>query len=183
MAKTREERFWAKVEKTDDCWLWLGATSPEGFGRFRSGTWETSAPRYAYRLLVGELAPTELLHHACDEPRCVRPDHMFPVTPTEHALLIDSPPGINARKTKCIHGHPLSGKNLYVDAEGGRRCRACRKRIISERTARFKGPRRPNPSKIVLKIQMERMSFVELGEYYGVTDTAVRKWARKYGLK
>lgn len=34
---------------------------------------------------------------------------------------------INARKTHCIHGHPLSGDNLYVTPSGGRACRACRK--------------------------------------------------------
>lgn len=28
-------------------------------------------------------------------------------------------------KTHCVHGHPLSGDNLYPTASGRRRCRAC----------------------------------------------------------
>lgn len=31
------------------------------------------------------------------------------------------------RVTHCIHGHPLSGENLYVEPNGKRRCRECRR--------------------------------------------------------
>jgi hypothetical protein len=33
----------------------------------------------------------------------------------------------NVRKTHCPSEHPLSGTNLYVDPQGRRHCRACRK--------------------------------------------------------
>jgi len=93
------------------------------------------------------------------------------------------PTANNAAKTLCDHGHDLEGDNLYVAPRSGqRKCRACMKRIAEEKKARFKGPRRTKPGKVVLRIQMEDRTFVELGEHYGVSDTAVRKWAKGYGL-
>src|SRR5690242_7086979 len=31
------ERFWEKVQKSDGCWLWSGATNPAGYGNIGSG--------------------------------------------------------------------------------------------------------------------------------------------------
>jgi len=38
------------------------------------------------------------------------------------------------------------------------------------------------PSKEELKVLIEQYSFVRLGKIYGVSDNAVRKWAKKYEL-
>jgi hypothetical protein len=32
----------------------------------------------------------------------------------------------HARQTHCLNGHPLSGENLYLEPNGGRKCRICR---------------------------------------------------------
>lgn len=46
----------------------------------------------------------------------------------------DSPQGENARKTHCIHGHELSGDNVYTPATGGRYCKTCRReRAVRDR--------------------------------------------------
>lgn len=38
----------------------------------------------------------------------------------------------NAVKTHCIHGHPLSGSNLYVNAtSGSRQCRTCQRAMAA----------------------------------------------------
>lgn len=39
-----------------------------------------------------------------------------------------------------------------------------------------------HPSKEELKALMETTSWVQLGKMFGVSDNAVRKWAKKYGL-
>lgn len=37
-----------------------------------------------------------------------------------------NPAVANGEKTECIHGHPLSGDNLFIRSDGNRGCRACR---------------------------------------------------------
>ena len=43
------------------------------------------AHRTAYALLVGPIPAGAVLRHGCDEPRCVRPDHLRPGTHAENA--------------------------------------------------------------------------------------------------
>lgn len=46
-----------------------------------------------------------------------------------HAALerLKANPGAKHLRTHCIHGHPLSGDNLYVASTGSRYCKTCRK--------------------------------------------------------
>lgn len=75
-----EERFWAKVNKTPTCWLWT-ATTTRGYGSFKVGS-ESLAHRVSYLWAYGSLPPE--LDHICRTPRCVRPDHLQPVTSSEN---------------------------------------------------------------------------------------------------
>jgi hypothetical protein len=79
------ERFWSKVEKDQaGCWLWTGARTPKGYGRFRIG----DAMFYAHRvswLLAGESPDPKPLMHKCDTPACVRPSHLRLGTPRENS--------------------------------------------------------------------------------------------------
>jgi len=70
--------FWAKVEKTETCWLWLGAKSDFGHGRFRiSRKKEHRAHRFSWMLHNGEIPLGLVVCHKCDIPACVNPDHLF----------------------------------------------------------------------------------------------------------
>lgn len=75
------ERFWAKVVKTDGCWLWSAGKDKDGYGKFqlnvpgRRQQIHVRAHRYAFFLANGRWPEPEVLH-ACDTPACVRPDHL-----------------------------------------------------------------------------------------------------------
>lgn len=123
---SNSERFWAKVEKTDTCWLWRGQISRSkeqgsgGYGRFSCGGRNVSAHRYAY----GPVPAGLVLDHLCRVRHCVNPAHMEPVTNTENVRRGISPTAINARKTRCYRGHALTNVYSY---RGYRLCRQCRR--------------------------------------------------------
>jgi DNA-binding CsgD family transcriptional regulator len=71
---TVEDRFWSKVDKGPDCWLWTAATVHSGRGQFRTGAGMQQAHRAAWELTYG-VPPLGLLRSQCGDLRCVRPDH------------------------------------------------------------------------------------------------------------
>lgn len=69
--------FWSLVIKTEDCWLWTGYLNPMGYGQIRWSRKMRAASRVAYELTHGPIAsPKIMVRHKCDNPPCVRPDHL-----------------------------------------------------------------------------------------------------------
>lgn len=119
------ERFWAKVNKTDTCWLWTAYKSNGGYGRIKVDGQMVPAHRVAYKLLVGPIPEGMELDHLCRVRHCVNPAHLEPVTHGENTLRSTSPAAIHAAKTHCVNGHPFDAANTYLRPTGGRACRAC----------------------------------------------------------
>jgi hypothetical protein len=75
-----EERFWNKVQKTDGCWLWTGYKKDTGYGLIYSGDLsgkQERAHRISWILHNGPIPDNLHVLHKCDNPSCVRPDHLF----------------------------------------------------------------------------------------------------------
>ena len=65
-----QQAFWAKVKKTDSCWLWTGALA-NGYGSFCG----FRVHRVSYYLRHG--MPTKhVVRHLCHVRNCVNPDHL-----------------------------------------------------------------------------------------------------------
>lgn len=75
-----EERLWRKVDKTSDCWIWRGNTTPAGYGRIQSGgkgSPTISTHRLAWELHHKRPAPDGMVvMHSCDNPKCCNPAHL-----------------------------------------------------------------------------------------------------------
>lgn len=126
------DRFAKRVALTDSgCLQWLGATSGGGYAQIKltpaEGKRLVYVHRWSYEHHVGPIPPGLQIDHLCRNRTCVNPEHLEAVTPRENVLRSASPVAINAAKTHCNHGHPLTPENTYPSPEGWRRCRECKR--------------------------------------------------------
>ena len=121
----------------EGCWEYGGKIRTDGYGSVyihngtRAGT-TALAHRVVYEGMVGPIPEGMFLCHHCDNPKCVRPDHIFVGTDADNKADMyakgrqasgERLP--QARRTHCPQGHPYSGDNLYIRKCGRRMCRAC----------------------------------------------------------
>lgn len=78
------DRFWSKVDKAGPvvvpalgpCWAWTGNVQSSGHGRMSVNGREERTHRIAFFLAEGHW-PAQAILHRCDNPPCVRRDHLF----------------------------------------------------------------------------------------------------------
>lgn len=138
------ERFWSKVDRgdggADDCWLWTGVKSHDGYGITTHDSTRTYAHRFAWELLVGPIPEGMTLDHLCRVRGCVRaPEHLSVVTIQENMRRGMGLAAVNARKTHCKYGHPFDEQNTWVGRKGQRKCRTCMR--LAKRKARRRAGR------------------------------------------
>lgn len=131
-------RFWEKVDRTGDCWVWSASTYENGYGQFTVLGKAFKAHRWSYENLVGPIPGGMQLDHACHTAdatclggdgcphrRCVNPAHLEVVTGLANTLRGNGVTAVNKRKTHCIRNHPFDFANTRITPAGHRSCRRC----------------------------------------------------------
>ena len=118
---TPADRFWAKVDKTGDCWLWTACLDKDGYGLFVADR-TRRAHRLAWELVMGTLPSQGLDHrHTCPK-NCVNPAHLRPASAKQNAEnlgAIRSNTGVRGvsrekGRTRYTASVKHNGKSIYV---------------------------------------------------------------------
>lgn len=132
--------FWDYVDKSGECWLWIGAANPQGYGIW-SDVRNTGERGLAHRISLiretGAPLPGLLACHRCNIPACVNPAHLYWGTAEDNARDVaqaGGPYNKGVERTHCMRGHELAGDNLKITGrDKRRRCRTCENRRAREK--------------------------------------------------
>ena len=109
--ETLEQFFWARVEKTDSCWMWTGTIhrGRSNYGWVTREGHQQLAHRLSYKLHYGDIPDGMFVDHICHNKPCVRPDHLRLATPSENA---QNRRGARSDSTTGIRGVSPNGKRF-----------------------------------------------------------------------
>lgn len=119
-------RLWRNTMVDENgCWVWIRQINASGYGQttFLNQTCRTH--RVAM-LVFGPTFDHDLtIDHLCRNRACWNLAHLEPCSFRDNVLRGVGPTAINAAKTHCPLGHPLSGENLVQSAQTRVRARVC----------------------------------------------------------
>ncbi|WP_181272833.1 HNH endonuclease signature motif containing protein [Brevibacterium oceani] len=116
-------RFWAKVDKSSDCWEWTGGVTGSGYGYFSPARSKmVRAHRYSFELAYGTIPEGTEIDHTCDSRTCVNPEHLRAISHKqngEHRVSSNSNTptgfrGVTIKRNKFVARVGHKGRTVYV---------------------------------------------------------------------
>jgi hypothetical protein len=107
------QRFAAKVEITDYCWLWRAAIDPNGYGGFKLLGRKVGAHVASWILHRGDPGCLCVLHK-CDNRPCVNPEHLFLGTRSDNMLDMMAKFRHPVRLGTCFPGAKLTESEVEL---------------------------------------------------------------------
>lgn len=136
-------------EPNTGCVLWLGVVDHGGYGQMRVGWNRRQVHRIAYALERGPIPLGMVVCHKCDQPSCLRHDHLFLGTQKDNMVDMAKKGRNHAqKKTHCPAGHAYSEDNTIIGTHKSRgqfrRCVICHnKSCDAENQRRRRAARTP----------------------------------------
>lgn len=126
-AERIKDRFWSKVIKSNQCWIWH--TRPKKYGFFSINGKVMNASRASYLLNIGLVGKLDVCHK-CNNKACVRPDHLYLGTRSQNMKdasrdgLMDLVKNRYKNQLFCKRGHDYK-IFARVKKDGRRECKEC----------------------------------------------------------
>lgn len=179
--KPMEQRlaeFWARVDKSGDCWLWTGPTFRDGYGATSTLIKTQRAHRVSWELAHGPIPDGMCVCHTCDVRACVNPDHLWLGTNNENMADM------------VAKGRSCSGDRHPLRRDPSQRRRGAANYMVQHpeasyfNRAKFSHPGAANPGAKLTEAQVaeirrryvpRKVGLQQLADEYGVGTSAIHR--------
>lgn len=148
-----ERRFWKRVVKSKGCWLYP-CSPKKKYPQTSLGSRDKFELTHRLAWMISNRAPIPedlWVLHACDNPKCVRPDHLFVGTPQDNSSDMVS----KGRSTK---GRSWAARHPELLARGENHRKSV---LTSDQVLRIRA------------LREEGFSMYRLAHMFGISDTNV----------
>lgn len=118
--------FYSNVSKSDSCWTKGGFRDRDGYAYFTYKGTQYRAHRWVWTYFVGQIPSGLFVCHKCDNPPCVRLDHLFLGTHSDN--MKDCVKKGRHTALKLMNSRKMCRNKLHKWIKGQKHCKQCRKK-------------------------------------------------------